>query len=172
METSSKSVMMMFHIPEDRELLAALGIITLRHSHLDHILRMTVKTLSEVSIEQAKDATAFEGSGVLRHRIRKLAKRRLGEGAALIQLQALLECCRRATEKRNILIHNIWAQELDGEPKVQTQNHKWEPLPTIDELNALSTELSSLASELNNARLDGFLSQALAVTKKSSGAYG
>ena len=107
MDNSRDSKMMMFHIPEEPEILGTVGAITLRHSHLDHILRMTIKTLGGVSIEQALDATAFEGSEALRQRIRKLAKRKLGEGKALIQLQALLERCRRATARRNELVHNI-----------------------------------------------------------------
>lgn len=165
MDNSRDSKMMMFHIPTDREILATVGTIALRHSHLDHILRMTVKTLAGVSIQQALDATAFEGSAVLRQRIQKLAKRKLGEGNALIQLQALLERCRRATGRRNELVHNIWARELDGDLKVRAADHSWEPIPTIDELNALSEELNSLADELNSARMHGFISKAIAPSK-------
>lgn len=164
MAASSTSGMMTFHIP-DAKILEALGTITLRHGHLDHVLRMTVKTLGEVSVQQALDATAFEGSAALRERIRKLAKAKLGEGNALLQLQALLERCRRATEKRNDLIHSIWARELDGDPKVRTNDHVWKPIPTIEQLNALSTELEFLTGELNSARLEGFLSPAIAVRK-------
>ena len=166
MEVSSKDRIMMFHIPDDPKILEILGIISLRHAHLDYILRMTVKSLGGVTIRQALDATAFEGSGALRERIRKLAKRKLGESKAFIQLQALLEQCRRATEKRNGHIHNIWAHELDGDhPQVRTNDHEWKPIPTIEELNALATELSFLTDEINAARLKGFLAEALAGAK-------
>ena len=165
MEASSNYSMIMFHIPENPKILEALGTITLQHGHLDHILRMTIKTLGEVNVQQALDATAFEGSAVLRERIRKLAKLKLGEGNALLQLQALLERCRRATEKRNDLIHNIWARELDGDPQVRTKDHNWKPIPTIDELEVLSKELGLLINELNSARLDGFLSKAITARK-------
>jgi hypothetical protein len=107
--------MVTFHIPEDPALLAAFGTVGLRHSQLDHMLRMTIKSLSGVSIPEAMDATMFQGSKMLRSRITKLAKSRLGEGKAFIQLQALLERCRRATEKRNALIHNVWAREMGGD---------------------------------------------------------
>ena len=157
--------MISFHIPQDSELLGALGIIALRHAHLDYILRMTIKTLGEVTIQQALDATAFESSRGLRDRIRKLAKQKLGEGNPLIQLQALLERFKRATEKRNDLIHTIWACELDGEALRRTNDHNWKPLPTIEELNSLSEELTVLTNELNNARLLGFLAEALAARK-------
>ncbi len=169
MRKSHDSGMMMFHIPEEPDVLETVGAITLRHSHLDHILRMTIKTLGDVTIQQALDATTFEGSEALRRRIRKLAKQKLGEGEALIQLQALLERCRRVTVRRNELVHNIWARELDGDPKVRNPNHTWEPVPTIDELNALSNELHSLTDELNKARLDGFLSEAIALSRRILG---
>lgn len=160
--------MMKFHVPDDPALLAVLGTISLCHSHLDHVLRMMIKTLTEVTVEEALDATVFEGSASLRNRIKKLAKRRLGDGTALVQLQALLERCRRATEYRNDLIHSIWAQDADGgDAAVRTGDHDWKPLPTIDELDALSDELRSLAYELNTARLDGFLSEALSKDNES-----
>jgi len=138
----------------------------MQHAHLDHILRMTVKSLGEVSVQQALDATAYEGSATLRERIRKLAKLRLGEGSALLQLQALLNRCKRVTEKRNDIVHSIWARELDGDPQVRTEDHGWKPIPTIDELNTLSAELKLLISELNIARLEGFLSEAIAARIK------
>jgi hypothetical protein len=165
MVNSKDSRMISFHIPQNPDLLVTLGIVALKHANLDYILRMTIKTLGEVTVQQALDATAFESSRGLRDRVRKLAKQKLGEGNPLIQLQALLERCKRATEKRNDLIHNIWARELDGEPLRRTNDHDWKPLPTIEELNALSEELTALTNKLNDARLLGFLAEALAIIK-------
>jgi len=87
-------------MPEDPAVLAAVGKIALRHGQLDHVLRMTIKSLTGVSMNEALDAPARQGSRELRERIRKLARRRLGEGVAIAQLEAILERCRRATEKR------------------------------------------------------------------------
>jgi hypothetical protein len=50
---------MLFHITDDQALLAAIGAVTLRHSQLDYALRMPIKTLVEVGIGEAMDATAF-----------------------------------------------------------------------------------------------------------------
>ena len=155
--------MMTFHVPEDDRVLHALGLISLRHAHLDHILRMTIKTLAEVSIEEALDATAFVGSSALRDRVQKLARSRLGEGQALLKLQAILERCRRATEKRNDWIHSIWARELDGDPQLRTSDHKWTTPPSVEELQALADEIGRLTGELNKARLEGFIHEALAI---------
>jgi hypothetical protein len=154
--------MITFHVPTDKDLLAAFGEVALRHEHLTHILRMTIKTLARLRVDEALDATVYDGSRQLRERIRKLARQRLGEGEALLKLQAILERCRRATDRRNELIHGIWAKELDGEPLRRTNDHSWHPLPTADDLRALAPELQTLTDELNTARLDGFLSEALA----------
>lgn len=161
MDTSKDHVMISFHVPDDMDILGSLGKITLAHSHLDHILKMTIKTLSGVSVKQAVDATARDGSAALRRRIEKLAKQQLGEGKAFIQLQALMQRCKSATSRRNDLVHNIWARELDGEPLVRTEDHEWKPIPKLDELNTLFLEVEALTKELNQERLDGFLSEAL-----------
>ena len=154
--------MIAFHVPDDATLLAAFGEVALRHEHLNHILRMTIKTLARLRPDEALDATAYDGSRQLRDRLRKLASQRLGEGEALLKLQALLERCRRATERRNELMHGIWAKELDGEPMRRGQDQRWHPLPTAEDLKALANEIWVLTDELNSARLDGFLSEALA----------
>jgi hypothetical protein len=156
------SNMITFHVPTDRDLLATFGEVALRHEHLTHILRMTIKTLAKLNPDEALDATVYYGSRQLREHIRKLARQRLGDGEPLLKLQALLERCRRATDRRNELIHGIWAKELDGEPLRRAMDHTWRPLPTIEDLKTLANDLQHLAETLNTARLDGFLSEALA----------
>ena len=160
-ETPIHPRMIAFHIPEDQAILVMIGIISLRHSHLDYILRMTIKSLASVEISEALDSTRYQGSSQLRGRIKKLGKQRLGEGKALIRLEALMGRCERVTAQRNRLIHNIWAKELDGDPFVRTDDHQWEPTPGIVTLDRLSDELLSLTQELNEARLSGFLFAAL-----------
>jgi hypothetical protein len=156
------ATMITFHVPDDTKLLAAFGEVALRHEHLNHILRMTIKTLARLRPDEAINATAYDGARQLRDRIRKLATQRLGEGEPLLKLQALLERCRRATERRNELMHGIWAKELDGDPMRRGQDQKWYPLPTAEDLKALANDIWVLADELNSARLAGFLSAALA----------
>ena len=165
---SAPARMMTFHIPADPRVLTAVGEVAIRHGQLDHILRMTIKTLAGLTPQQALDATASHGSALLRERIGKLANQRLGEGSALLQIQAILERCRRATQRRDDLVHGLWARELDGDPAMRTSDHAWKPIPTVEELNALTSELVSLTDELNNARLEGFLAAALAARGKKA----
>ena len=54
--------MIYLHIPDDPSVVAAVGRIALRHGQLDYILRMTIKTLGGLSIQDALDATARLGS--------------------------------------------------------------------------------------------------------------
>ena len=147
----------MFHVPNDQQLLAALGEVTLRHEHLNHILKMTIKSIAGLTPTEAIDATAYEGSSALRERIRKLARQRLGEGEALLKLQALMTRAGRLTEKRNDLTHGLWAQELDGDPGVMGAPGELRPLPSVNELKQLAIEIEALTKELNHARLEGFL---------------
>jgi len=160
--------MITFHVPPDRELLAAFGEIDLRHEHLNYILRMTIKTLAGLTPRDALDATAYESSKRLRERIRKLARQKLGEGAPLLMLEALLQRCQRLTDKRNVLVHSVWANELDGEAQIRMADHTNRPLPTIGELAELSKEIRHVTDSLNQARLEGFLREALAEKGKSN----
>ena len=153
--------MITFHVPDDKELLAAFGEIALRHEHLNHILRMTIKSLADLTPAEALAATKYEGSRQLRDRIRKIARKRLGEGTQLLKLQAILTNCEKLTNKRNELVHGLWAQELDGEAHVRDAYGNSRPLPTSQELHELAKEIEQLTGHLNFERLEGFLKQAL-----------
>ena len=150
-----------FHVPEDRELLAAFGEVALRHEHLNHILKMTIKSLADLTPAEALAATKYEGSSQLRDRIRKIARKRLGEGKPLMKLQAILANCEELTEKRNELVHGLWAQELEGEAHVRDAHGNIRPLPTVQELRDLGEQIEHLTIQLNFERLEGFLKQAL-----------
>jgi hypothetical protein len=104
---------------------------------------MTIKTLADLRPNEALDATAYDGSRQLRERIRKLAHQRLGEGQPLLKLQAILERCRRATDRRNDLMHGIWAQEVDGQPMRRGSDNSWYPLPTVTDLKACLRDSNS-----------------------------
>ena len=153
--------MIYMHVPEDPAVVGAVGRIALRHGQLDYILRMTIKTLGGLSIQDALDATARLGSRELRERIRKLARQRLGEGAPLLRLEAILQRAAKATDRRNHLLHTLWAHELDGAPIRDENDHTFKAIPTPAELDAVASALAEIATELNTARLDGFLYEAL-----------
>lgn len=148
-------------LPDDPETLAAFGAVTLHHEHLNHALRMAIRTFAGLGIEEVLDATAYDGSRQLRERVRGLARKRLGEGQALLKLQALLQRCERATDRRNELVHGIWGVDEDGTAMRRGGDRGGYPLPTAAELDALSDELAGLWRELTKARLEGFIAEAL-----------
>ena len=150
-----------FHVPDDPAVLAAFGEIALRHEHLNYILRMTLKTLAGITPAEAIAATKYESSRQLRDRVRTLARKRLGEGAPLLKLQAMLTVCETLTEKRNDLVHGLWAKELDGDAHIRDAEGKARPLPTVKELQDLAKEIENHTTLLNTERLDGFLARAL-----------
>jgi hypothetical protein len=162
--------MIVFHVPSDERLLAAFGAIALRHEHMNHILKMTIKSLTGVTPGEAIAATMFESSAQLRERVRKIARKRLGDGAALVKLQAILANCKRLSERRNELVHGLWAQDLDGDAHVRDAYGETRPLPTVEELYGLARELEQLTGRLNFERLEGFLRDALETRGHASSA--
>lgn len=156
------SKMLMFYVPDDRELLAALGEVTLRHEHLSHILKMTIKSIAGLTVAEALDATQYDGARQLRECIRKLARKKLGtSNEDCLRLTALLTRAERLTNQRNRFTHGLWAQELDGDPGLMGAPGELEALPSLDQLKTLASDLVELTRELNSARIDGFLKEAL-----------
>lgn len=155
--------MITLHIPEDPDIQAAVGRIALRHGQLDYGLRLAVKSILGISVADALDATDRQGTRDLRMRVRKLAKQKIGEGEALCKLDALLNRSRRLTDRRNSYLHNLWAQDENGNPIIGDDECKMGPIPTIAELDVLADELAHVTWDLNRARLNGFLAEALRV---------
>lgn len=158
--------MISFHVPQDKDLLAAFGEVALRHEHMNHILKMTIRTLADVTIEEALTATKYESSRQLRDRIKKLAKQKLGEGSPLLKLQAIINNCEKLTSKRNEFVHGLWVSELDGDAYVRDAFGNNKSLPTVQELIELAEEIENLTKKLNSERLEGFLHQELSKRKK------
>lgn len=142
-------------------ILVAIGKIAIRHGQLDYSLKMTVRTLAGISIIEAVDATERESSRALRDRVRKLARKRLGESVTLVRLDALLTRARKATERRNELLHALWAHELDGDPVMRSEGTAFRPIPAVRELEDVAGEMARITAEIMEARLNGFLHTAL-----------
>jgi hypothetical protein len=148
-------------LPTDEKILVAVGKIALRHGQLDNALRMTIKDLTGVDKTEALDATARVGSRELRERIRKLARQRLGEGAALVRLQALLQRAERASKQRNEWMHAVWGTEVDGGPMIRGDDHEFQAIPNVEQLNELHDAIGEIIWELTEAQRVGFLFEAL-----------
>lgn len=157
-----------YDIPTDPAVLMAVGKVTICHGQLDDVLRMTYKILVQISPSEARRALARDGARQLRERVRKLAHRELGEGAPLAKLQSMLVECEVLTERRNSLVHGLWAKELDGDAHIRDHHGRVEPQPTAEELERLAGDIVELRDRFNKARLDGFLGEALTARRASS----
>lgn len=160
--------MIIFKLPDDEKLLAAVGTVALRHTQLDHVLRMMIKSFLGSNVKEALDATEGLTSSELRETIKRLAKQRLPDEATKLKLSALLGSAKRATRRRNELVHRLWAYKLDdGTPVVRGDDHQWQPLPSTEELSTLADQLNDIGVELNKARLEGFVRDALIAFPKA-----
>ena len=149
-------------LPENPNLLAAAGAVALAHCQLELVFRMTVKSLANISVIEALDATNKLSSVELRRRIRRLLRQRVSDDVVRLRMDALLERGARLTDRRNKLMHRPWAVDSNGHVVVKDQEHQWGEAPSPDSLKALAAEIGQLAEESNQARLEGFLKDALA----------
>jgi hypothetical protein len=149
-------------------MLAALGEVALRHAHLDHMLKMTIKSLLGITIDAALVDTRQNPSWKLRKRIEDEARSRLGTGDDFDRLSELLERCRGLSEQRNRFLKDIWAVHL-SEPHVGTQAQLgndllWRPTPSVEEVRELAASIESMVDEITDARLHGWLGAAYKCT--------
>jgi len=118
---------------------------------------MTYKTLSNLAVKEALDATAGMKNWQLRDETKKLFNQHTRDRVLRARLQAILGECRRLSERRNDLIHNAWAIAGDGSAVVKSPDHQWMPAPTSEDLNQLALEITELTERLNRERLHGFI---------------
>lgn len=153
--------MITLSLPTDQALLAAIGKVAVRHGQLDYGLKLTIKSILGISIPEALAATDRKPSARLRELIVKEARRRFGDGPVLASLKAILQRSREATDRRNSLLHGLWATELNGRQVHRANGHTLGPIPPISDLDALADDLYSVGKELNEERRRGFLHRAM-----------
>lgn len=152
------------YVPENKTL-AAIGELALRHSHLDHILRMTIKSLTGVTVDEALFENRKTKTWKLRHEIAEQAQVRLGEGEDFDRLINLLDRCRDLSDKRNSVIHDPWFVYL-SEPHIGvkvTLNDELQyiDVPTYNEIQKLADTAQAIFHEINDARRNGWLAHAI-----------
>lgn len=171
MEERTQTRFIYFHLP-DPDYLAAVGGVSICHGHLDHMLRMTIKSLSDLPLDEALLATERDSSSELRDTVKRLGRIQLGKGAVpFLKLCAILEKCRQVTERRNDIVHAIVGTELDGVHVVKTRSNDWEDLPPLERVNSLAVDIQRIAQELNQERRHGFLQEALAARSSKLGKH-
>jgi hypothetical protein len=148
-------------LPEGLGLLEAAGRVALAHGQLELMLRMTIKTLSGMTVKDALSATEKTKNWELRAQIEKLFTQKSKDLSLLLKLRALLNRCEALSEKRNRLLHNAWAIGPDGSIVTKGADHAWGEAPTDADLNGLALEIAEQVEELNKARLRGFIKEVI-----------
>lgn len=148
------------------DVLALIGEITLRHVHLDHALKMTIKTLLGLAVDDALSQLARKGGPDLRKRIEEAARNKFGEDSpAFTRMAELLARCKIAAERRNFVVKNLYAEHVNGprvgEVNMQADDLTWYSMPDVDELTGLAREIGSLVNEIHFERLNGWIAQAI-----------
>jgi len=148
-------------LPNELDLLQAAGRVALAHGQLELMLRMTIKSLAGLTIQEVLHATRKSKNWDLRNEIVAHFNSKTKNPALRLKLKAILGKCEHLSEERNRLLHNAWAIAEDGSVVMKGSNHVWGPAPTPHDLNVLAEELNAQVSILNRERLDGFIRDVL-----------
>ena len=146
-------------------MLAAIGKVAIRQGQLDYVLKMTIKTITGVTRTEALASTKEDKTWFVREQIKKLATKKIGYCGELVKLKALLTRAAEATDRRNQLLHGLWGQAIDGGDVFFPNGLSAGQAPTVGELEALIDSMYNIITELNFARLKGFLHEALEARK-------
>ena len=124
--------------------------------------RRVLPRLELLELREMLDATARKGSQELRETIHKLVRHHFGVTDVLIKTDALLNRAKRVTEKRNDILHSLWGYVLDhGAVIRREEDHQFEDVPSVLALNAIAEEITAVIRDLNLARVEGFLFEAM-----------
>jgi hypothetical protein len=142
-----------FEIPSDRELLAAIGELSIRHEKLNYTLRLTIKSLGSEGLEIVMRKTKYWGSTKLRNEIHERAKKILKK-KELEAILKLIKTCESVTIKRNDLIHSLFTKKkTDEKLRIRNSTGRSSPAPNAKEVLMLSQKIESVADSLNSFRL-------------------
>src|SRR5262245_8065886 len=144
------AVMISYKMPSPL-LTREIGRVVVRHSHLDHELRLTIKSLLRISITDPMYQNETDMlSGRLRDRIRELAATELATRPDVHdELIGWLNRAEKLSELRNQLVHGVWSRsKTDGSIKVRDTRHgKLLKMPTVRELKAADDAMRELLAE-------------------------
>lgn len=144
-------------IPRQDGLTEALGRLAIAHTHLELVLRYSIKTLSGITIQEALDAAAEERIHDLRKRLRKFFLEKKPTPTEESQIDALLGAAQRLSEKRSEFHHSAWSETQIGQAVLKGEDNKWQEAPKSANVDKVTHELLELVEKINNARLHGFV---------------
>ena len=144
------------YVPGD-DILCELGRVQVVHSHLDHTLRLAIKRMLGISVDDAGYWNETRGmSGALRKRARQLIADRYenDEGTADI-LNKVVDDAEEATLLRNRALHSVWMRTPGQDPVLHDRDdtlkaHVNFNLPTVEDLATLCERIERIQRVLNH----------------------
>lgn len=156
-------------LSEDPDLLEAAGSLALAHGQLELMLRMTIRTLAEITVDEALSATQKSKNWELRKCVHSIFNKKTKDMQLRLKLKSIIGTCERLSEERNRLLHNTWAIAPDGSVVTKGPDHAWGPASKPNDLRKLASEISDVVATLNHARLQGFIRQVCDASQDAPG---
>jgi hypothetical protein len=144
-------------VPNRPQLLEALGHLAIAHTHLELILRYTVKSLSGFSGPKSLDPTRRKSISDLRKRIKKRFKKHNPSAAEASRLDELLEKAKLLSGKRNSYMPRAWSETEAGQAILQGEDLQLGAAPSVAVIERVASEILVLGKKINDARLHGFI---------------
>lgn len=145
-----------FYVPDDKTL-CELGRMQVLHSHLDHTLRLAIKRMLGISIDDPGYWNETRGmAATLRQRARDLIAELYCEDQDTTDiLNKVLDDAEAATLLRNRALHSVWMKHPGQEPVLHDRDiclklHVNFPTPTVDELLSISERIVRIQHVLNH----------------------
>ena len=145
-----------FYMPDD-DILRELGRLQVRHSHLDHTLRLAIKRMLGISIDDPGYWNETRGMAAgLRARARELiAERYRNDDDTAGTLSKVLDDAEVATTLRNRLLHSVWMKAPEGKPVLHDRDntlklHVGFRLPTVEQVASVSERVERIQRVLNH----------------------
>jgi hypothetical protein len=144
-----------FFVPGDA-ILRELGRMQVLHSQLDHTLRLAIKRMLGISIDDPGYWNETRGMAAdLRKRARELIVDRYSEDEDTADvLNKLLGDAEEATELRNRAMHGVWMNIPEKGPTLQDRDRAtrihvdYEP-PTVEVLDEICSRIERIGRVLN-----------------------
>jgi hypothetical protein len=150
-----------FYEPDDK-VLCELGRLQIRHSHLDHTLRLTIKRMLGISIDDPGYWDETRGmTSTLRSHAREIIAEKFGDDDDTAStLNKVLDDAETATTLRNRLLHSVWMKAPGAEPVLHDRDntlkmHVGFQLPTVEEVASVSERIQRIQRVLNHLTRKG-----------------
>lgn len=156
-------------IPDNKELLEALGRLAIAHSNLEMIQIMCIKTLEQLRPHKALSKHRKKRASNIREEIGKLISSlaKDSERSHVKRINELLLDARCHSNRRNSLIHRFFGVTADGTWWTSGDESHWEDLPSIEVINDLVSSIQKTTNELNAERFGkGFIAE---LSQRSNG---